>query len=138
MKPYAFPKAEHLCLTRDIEQLFSAGSRAATAFPLRAVYRLVPREEGKAPAVMVLLSVSKRRLHRAVDRNRAKRQLREAYRLRKAILASALPPTTGLHLGLLWLADRPMSSAVVARSVELLLHRIAEKIDDHPSATPTP
>ena len=42
VKPYSFPKAEHLCLRNDIEQLFSAGSKSTTIFPLRATVRLVP------------------------------------------------------------------------------------------------
>jgi len=138
MKLYAFPKAEHLCLKRDIEALFSAGSRAATAFPLRAVFRLVPRSGDAEPAVKVLLSVSKRRLRHAVDRNRAKRQLREAYRLRKTLLTAALPATVGLHVALLWLADRPVPSATVAESVERLLRRIAEKSASCPAPSSSP
>ena len=80
---YKFPKAEHLCLKRDIERLFSAGTKSLSAYPLRVVVGAA--ETGSVP-VKVLMSVSKRRLHHAVDRNRAKRQMREAYRLNKHIL----------------------------------------------------
>lgn len=125
MKQFAFPKPEHLCLRRDIEALFSAGSHAMTAYPLRLVYRPVPHTGG--PAVLVLLSVAKRRLHRAVDRNRAKRQLREAYRLNKSVLLRSLPEGEGLHLGLIWLSERPADSATVSARVAQLLQRVAEK-----------
>lgn len=125
MKQYSFPKAEHLCLQRDIEALFSAGSHAATAYPLRAVFRLVDADRG--PAVKILLSVAKRRLHLATDRNRAKRQLREAYRLNKHALDDMLPAGRHLHIGFIWLADRPQKTERVAGSVRLLLQRIAEK-----------
>ncbi|MGN1241302.1 MAG: ribonuclease P protein component, partial [Alloprevotella sp.] len=74
---YKFPKAEHLCLKRDIERLFSAGTKSLSAYPLRVV--VGEADTGSVP-VKVLMSVSKRRLHHAVDRNRAKRQMREAYR----------------------------------------------------------
>ena len=38
---HTFPKTEHLCLQRDIEALFSAGSRSLSVFPVRAVFRSV-------------------------------------------------------------------------------------------------
>lgn len=130
MKPYAFPKPEHLCRKRDIEALFSAGSHAFTVYPVRAVFRRVPRSTPTGPAVQVLISVAKRRLHHAVDRNRAKRQLREAYRLNKAILSAVVPEGESLHVGFIWLAERPVDSRTVAARIPLLLHRIAERLTD--------
>lgn len=129
---HTFPKTEHLCLQRDIEALFSAGSRSLSVFPVRAVFRSVATDSG--PRVKVLVSVSKRKLKHAVDRNRAKRQLREAYRLRKHMLADALPEGTGMHVGLLWMAATPQPSATVARAVGRLLHALTERAV--PAATP--
>lgn len=119
-----FRKAEHLCLRKDIEQLFSAGSRSASVFPLRAVFRIVPHTAG-AP-VKVLISVSKRKLKHATDRNRAKRQVREAYRRHKQLLTPL--PGTGLHLGFVWLSDRAVESRRVEEKLVVLLHRIQELI----------
>ena len=113
MKMNGFPKCEHLCLKKDIETLFSAGSRAITIFPLRAVFRVVPREGG--PQAQVLVSVAKRRLRHAVDRNRAKRQLREAYRLNKQLIADVLRDDERLHVGLIWLSERPVTSAYTTK-----------------------
>lgn len=127
MKTFTFPKPEHLCLRSEIEALFGAGSHSLSAFPLRMVYRPVSRE-GNAPAVKVLLSVSKRRLRRAVDRNRAKRQLREAYRHHKLLLLSVLPPGQGYHIAFVWLADRPVPTGRIGRRMAGLMQSLAEKV----------
>ena len=96
MATFTFRKPEHLCKQKEIEALFSAGSQSFTAYPLRATFKQVEPTTG--PAVKVLLSVAKRRLHHAVDRNRAKRQLREAYRLQKHLLLQALPQDTAINI----------------------------------------
>lgn len=126
MKQYSFPKPEHLSLRQEIEALFSAGSRSMTAYPLRVVYREVAVASG--PAVKVMVSVSKRHFKHAVDRNRAKRQMREAYRLNKQVLQEILPEGRGVHLAFLWLSGTPVPSAVVHARVVALLQRMTEKI----------
>lgn len=133
MKTFGFPKAEHLCLRRDIETLFSPGSKSLSVFPVRVVYR--PVDEKAGPAVRVLLSVSKRKLRHAVDRNRAKRQLREAYRHHKQPLADALPAGTHLHLGFIWLSERPVQSSRVQTAVERALRQIEERLLAEPAVT---
>lgn len=126
MFTHRFPKAEHLCLRNDIDALFSAGAKALTAYPLRVVYREVKHKEG--PKVKVLLSVPKRKLRHAVDRNRAKRQLREVYRLNKPTLLETLGDKQGLHLAFMWLSDKPVDSKVIEKKVINLLHRIGEQL----------
>ena len=121
---YKFPKAEHLCLKRDIERLFLAGSKSLSAYPLRVVVGAA--ETGSVP-VKVLMSVSKRRLHHAVDRNRAKRQMREAYRLNKHILLDSLAEGECLHLAFVWLADRPLPTKFVMSKMQNLLVRLTEQ-----------
>ena len=125
LKLFTFPKPEHLCLNAEIEQLFASGSNSFSAYPLRAVWRYVDHQQG--PKVKVLLSVSKRKLRHAVDRNRAKRQLREAYRLQKHVLLHALAEGRGVHLAFLWLSEKPVDSRVIHQRVGILLERIAEK-----------
>ena len=133
MFTHRFPKAEHLCLRNDIDALFSAGAKALTAYPLRVVYREVNHKEG--PKVKVLLSVPKRKLRHAVDRNRAKRQLREAYRLNKPTLLETLSDKQGLHLAFMWLSDKPVDSKVIEKKVINLLHRIGEQLHQEQPTT---
>src|SRR5690348_549072 len=85
-KQFTLKKDERLKRRKIIEQLFSEG-RAVTAFPIRVQYKMldqftVPLQAG--------FSVSSRNFKRAVDRNRVKRLMREAYRLQKAPLEQAL------------------------------------------------
>ena len=90
----------------------------------------------------MLLSVSKRRLRHAVDRNRAKRQLREAYRLHKHLLVPHVPAGHQLHLAFVWLRPAPVASAALHPVVSRLLHHIAEKLHtltpEPPVHTPQP
>ena len=136
MKTFGFPKPEHLTLQRDIDALFAGGSHSAVAFPVRAVWREV-EWDGRGPRVKVLVSVSKRKFKHAVDRNRAKRQMREAYRLNKHILSfnqpssSLLPQETSslnkaLHIGFIWVADAPQKSTLVQKRITNLLKRIED------------
>ena len=72
--------------------------------------------------------MAKRRLHHAVDRNRTKRQLREAYRLNKHRLESTLPDNEQLVVAFIWLADGLESTDTVAARVKSLLKRISVKL----------
>lgn len=76
-----FPKSEHLCSKPLFADLMENGS-GFTAFPLRLVWKEVKLpHEGP---YQIAFSVSKRRFKRAVDRNRMKRVLREAWRHQKS------------------------------------------------------
>ncbi len=76
-----FPKAEKLCGQTRIEQLYRHGKRFVV-WPLRVTY--LPTDD--APTE-VLVWAPKSLFKHAVDRNRLRRQMREAYRLNKQILA---------------------------------------------------
>jgi ribonuclease P protein component len=123
-----FSKRERIVSRKLIEQLFSKGSNHSTsAFPIRIVYMEKEREEDEEP-VQILVSVSKRHFKRAVKRNRVKRQIREAYRHHKQILAEKMPQDTSLAIAFIWLADELLDSQQVEKSVKRLLEKVAENI----------
>lgn len=105
-----FSKSERLCSKKSIEQLFASQERLFV-FPFRIALNLMEitehREDNPAP-VQVLISVGKRTFKKAVDRNRIKRLVREAYRLNKTILSSTFPdhssqmPKKMVHIGFLY------------------------------------
>ena len=78
---YTFKKEERLCNKRLIDELFHNGSYFL-CYPFKASWLLVD-DAAQTVSAQILISVSKRRYKRAVDRNLIKRRLREAYRLQK-------------------------------------------------------
>ena len=119
-----FTKQERLVSRKRIDMLFS-GSRSVAAYPLRAVY--INTVRAGEDAVQLLISVPKKRFHHAVDRNRVKRQIREAYRKNKWLIYDALPADKQLLLAFVWLSDRHLPSAEVEHRVVSLLQRVAEE-----------
>lgn len=121
-------KNERIASRRLIDQLFAgSSSHSLAAFPVRVVYIIKERAREETP-VQVLVSVSKRHFRHAVDRNRAKRQLREAWRHHKETLASMMPADKCLAVAFLWLSDSPQPSAVVESRVSSLVQRIAKHL----------
>ena len=124
---FTLSKEERICSKKLINELFTGNGRSMTAFPLRVVFmkRTIVDDQ---PRAAMLVSVPKRYFKHAVDRNRAKRQLREAYRLQKHQLVEALPNDKTLHIAFIWLSDRPVPSHIVSARMEVALRRIRENI----------
>lgn len=123
---FTFKKNERMTSKLLMEQLFgSKEARAVTAFPLRAVFLEVDHRPGDA-VVQVLFSVSKRHFKHAVDRNRVKRQLREAYRHNKALLPEVAEGRQ-LLIAFIWIADRQYASPKVEAALTKALRKICER-----------
>ena len=131
---HTFRKAERLCSKKHIEALFAGDNRSLTAYPLRAVYTETEDEKiVNCKSISLLISVSKRHFKHAVDRNRAKRLIREAYRLNKGLLLDHLPEDTQLDLAFIWMSDELCDYAIVEAKMKTILQRIAEKINGRDS-----
>jgi ribonuclease P protein component len=81
-KRFGFGREEKLKSRKQIDELFVKG-KSFTSFPIRVSYRFLPGEARLEAGV----TASKKNFKKAVDRNRIKRLLREAYRLQKPGLA---------------------------------------------------
>ncbi len=127
MPQHRFPKSERLVSNKLEDMLFTGGnSRAAAAYPVRAVWML--RTTDDAPRVQLLVTAPKKRLRHAVDRNRAKRQLREAWRLNNTAIKKAIPQGQQLLLALIWMAPEPQPTALVFAKTTALLEQIKNRI----------
>ena len=137
---YGLTKSERLTSQLVIDKLFAGGNASMAAFPLRIVYMRMEKEEQsgdaehdeslKHPPVSILVSVPKKRFRHAVDRNRMKRLIREAYRLNKHILWNALEGKD-FHLALAFvcITDTLPTFRTVNKSVTKALTRVAERVE---------
>ena len=111
-----------------VETLFKGGSsRSMSYYPLRVVYCLTAYGEASA---RIMVTVPKRCLRHAVNRNRVKRQVRECYRLNKHLLEQRLQefPDKTLSMAFIWQADNMLSTHEVNIRVRSLLTRIGERL----------
>ena len=123
-----FTKDERIVSRKQIDGLFAGdGSQSRAAFPLRAVFT-VNKRAGAMPPAQVLISVPKRRFRHAVDRNRVKRQIREAYRLNKQLLTAAMPADKSASIAFIWLSSKHLPSAGIEERVRSILTQIAQHI----------
>ena len=82
--PQGLPKYERICKENDIQALFDKGV-GVSVYPFRVIF-LFRCDESHPVTVRILVSVSKKRFHHAIKRNRVKRLMREAWRKNKAPL----------------------------------------------------
>ena len=83
---YTFKKDEKLKSRKTIEQLFKEG-KSFSIFPFRILWNLHKKNTGP---LQTGFAVSSKHFKKAVDRNRIKRLMREAYRLQKNDLQNQL------------------------------------------------
>lgn len=83
---YTFKKDEKLKSRKTIEQLFKEGT-SFSIFPFRVLWKF---KDNAGAALQTGFAVSSKHFKKAVDRNRVKRLMREAYRLQKNELQSRL------------------------------------------------
>ena len=120
---FGLKKTERLCSKKAIDALFSGtDSKSLSAFPIRVVYR-----HTEEAGFRILVSVSKKRFRHAVDRNRVKRQLREAYRLNKHLLSPQEGMQSGgMDIAFIWLTDQHKPSQLITAKMISLLDKMAQ------------
>ena len=121
-------KSEKLCSTLEIEKLYARGT-SIIAYPLRAVWLEVPREDGRHPvAARFLVSIPKKRIRHAVDRVLLRRRTREAYRLNRSFLDGVAQEGKTVLIGFNWLANHEYNYVTIERSMQEILRKISSAI----------
>lgn len=113
-----FPKNEKIKSRKTIDQLFSEG-KSIIQYPVKMVF--IPSETAGHQAAF---SVPKRNFKRAVDRNKIKRQLREAYRLNKNVLSDS---TAKFALFFIFLGKEKTEYLHIEKSVKKLLLKLKNR-----------
>lgn len=128
-----FGKAERLCSRALMDRLHAEGRRTM-AFPFSVRWLWVDSLPGQVPC-QVLIVAPKRRLHRAVDRNRVKRLVRECYRLRKSALYEAIGSRGGhLVLALHYVHSEVMTFEQMSRKFDRFFPQLVSAICSEPLA----
>ncbi len=110
-----FPKAEKLKRQSQIKTLFTEG-KVLRHYPIKLVFSTLEEKPTK-----VGVSVSKRSFKKAVDRNRIKRQIREAYRLHKTILNDT---KHSYAIMFIYLSREKTEFAVIQSAIKHLLDKL--------------
>lgn len=125
---YTFNKSERLTHKPTINHLFSGQNKnkRLNAYPLSLVFfEVEPNSDSPA---QVLISVPKKKLRKAVQRNRIKRLVREAYRLQKHELYKAIGPDKQIALAIVYLKDELSSFASIQKAVTKLLNDLSSSL----------
>jgi len=118
-----FNTEEKLKSKKLIDQMFVEG-QSVSAFPLRLVFFETSTDAGKG--VKTGVSVSKRNFKNAVDRNKVKRLLREAYRLHKDLYFNNI--TTQYAFMILYIGKDEPSLTYIETRMKLLFEKFHKSI----------
>ena len=120
------PKYERIYRDNDIQTLFNEGE-GFSIYPFRVIV-LLRRDESRPVTCRVLVSVSKKRFHHAVNRNRVKRLVREAWRRNKAALYEICRrDNISVDVALVYTATVIHSYGELLKKTEKVVHEIVKK-----------
>ena len=126
MKTQGFPKADHICKKTDFQILFSEGI-PLFFHPIKLLYRM---DDQNPQGVKAGVVVPKKLFHHAVDRNRLKRLMREAFRLNRHLLSEQDSfDTAGLQLLFVYSGHGKSDFKTVDIDVKKLINNVLKHYD---------
>ena len=127
MKIYTLNRHERLKSRKAIEILMKE-AETFHVFPVRCLYRIHTKETKES--LKLCVSVSKKRFKHAVDRNRIKGQMREAWRLNKNRLVMLLnEKNIQLDVMLIYTSKEHEDYSRINKKILLALGRLEETIN---------
>ncbi len=117
---HRFPKSSRLYLRKDISDVFNQG-QLMRVMPFLAYVKRLPFD---GSMIRLVISVPKRRLKRASDRNRVKRLVRESYRLNLPQFIAKLNAAETVHLAVVFQGNKVPDFKTVSAKIILTLQRL--------------
>lgn len=130
MSGYSFKKSERLKSRKIIAGLFGSSFSFGRA-PLRILWKVEKKSDEEVPCKLVI-AVPKRRIKKAVQRNRIKRLIKEAYRMNKSEVCSFFNEK-GLtcHLGILYISNEMPTFGTINAQLKKLIENIPNEYEKH-------
>lgn len=121
-----FSKDEKLKSKKAIELLFKTG-KSINAHPIKAIY--LPKTENETTKLNVGVSVPKRNIKLAVNRNLLKRRMREAYRLNNKALKLMCDNTNGYNIMFIYHSSQILTYQEIEVKIKVILNRLTESVE---------
>jgi len=102
------------------------GRQSVFAHPIKCYYRIADR--GSSADTTLAVVVPKRRFHKAVERNRLKRLMREAYRTHKFHLSESIPSDKSLQMCWIYVGNDLLDYETVCHAVEQIHQKIEKAL----------
>lgn len=127
-----FPKSARLSLNKDIDSLFENG-QSFISYPLRIVYLPDSGEVSPVSGISILVSVPKKRIKLAVNRNRLKRLIRETYRLNNNEITNCYTTKSKhLHIAFMYVGNDVLPYADIEKAMRKALKILCKKENANP------
>ena len=129
---YTLGKEERLKSRKVIEQLFKEG-KAFTAFPFRVIWQFLPEENNNS--LKAGFTVSTKYFKKAVDRNRIRRLMKEAYRLQKHTLQTGLCESNQqLVIFIIYVGKEIPEYSLVVEKITVVINKLQKIVNENNSA----
>ena len=118
-------KKDRLFCSRKIEALFSEGERLYE-FPFNVIWK---KDDTLQSTLKVAISIPKKKLSKASQRNHVKRLVREAYRKQNSILVEKLlQENKSINLMLVYTLSSILSYNEIEDKISVTLQRLADEV----------
>lgn len=123
---YKFSEKEKLKSQKEIELLFKQG-KSINKFPIRLIYK-VKNEQNNVP-INFGVSVPKKKIKLAVNRNLIKRRIREAYRLNNHDLKTKLlEKQKEINMMVIYGSEQILSYKEIEEKIKVILSRLRDAL----------
>ncbi|MBN1253144.1 MAG: ribonuclease P protein component [Bacteroidales bacterium] len=124
----SYKKVEKLCSKTEISDLF-AENKIVSVYPVKIVWRKT--KFNTSIPVKSVISVSKRRFKRAVDRNLLKRRLRESFRKNKHSLYQTIQNSNyQVAMMIIYQSNEKLPFLEIEQALQKALQKLIKKLEN--------